>query len=308
MTAPDLHPEDLIERDEQGRLTASERVRLEAHVRHCVACRVERMARVDFQDEAEPLPEGAEVMRVIARLLPPNAARKRARSVLTSGFGRALLGAAVALVTGLGIAAVRSPNIWSRARRTASAMVAAPSSRGAAPATEGVGGVDPAPRMSGADLAVNPNRSEGDSLRPRDFGSTPAVSVSAPAADRPSASALFERAAAARHAGDHSRAADLYRSLIQAFPGSPEAHTALALLGRMLLDEGDDDSAVAQFDRYLQSKGVLEQDALVGRALALERLGRTADASRAWLAILRSYPNSAHADRARTHLATLAQR
>lgn len=309
MSAPDLHPEDLIERGDQGRLTSSERARLEAHIRHCIVCRVERMARMDFEREAEPLPGAAEVKRVIASLLVPAVGRKGAPSVLTSGVGRALVGIALVLVASLGTAAVCLPKTWGPARPTASAMVAGPSTRAGAPSARSAELVGSPPLATG--LAIDRIRSETQSLgpaKPHESGSLSPVSVHAPLADRPSASTLFERAAAARHAGDHSRAADLYRSLLQTFPDSPEAHTALALLGRMLLDDGDDGDAVVEFDRYLQSKGVLEQDALVGRALALERLGRAADASQAWSAVLRAYPNSAHADRARIHLANLMPR
>jgi len=314
MTAsPDLHPEDLIERGEQGRLTAPERARLDEHVRHCLACRVERMARVDFEHEAEALPGRAEVGRILAGLLAPTVERRRARSVLSSGLGRTLLAVALALVTGLGITAVRRPLVSGPARTAASAILAGPLPG------RGIRFAEPTPPASAAAPAVDPDASE-DSLRPRKQDgsrSIPAASIHASVGDRPSASTLFEQAATARHAGDHPRAADLYRSLIQAFPESPEADAALILFGRMQLDDGDEADAVVLLDRYLQSIGakgtkgttrVLEQDALVGRALALERLGRAADASQAWLALLQSYPNSAHADRARIHLATLAQR
>jgi TolA-binding protein len=302
MTAPDLHPEDLIERAEQGRLTASERARLEAHVRLCIACRFERMARVEFRREAEPLPGKTEVTRLVARLLLPTVERRGARSALGSRLRRVGIGAAVVFAAGLGAAAVRSPEAWVVARPMAPRSAGRPSSRGA----EHVASTR---QVSVTGPAVAPDRGETDRPpRPAASGSTSAVSAPASIVDRPSASALFESAAVARHAGDHSRATKLYRSLIRAFPESPEAQTALVLFGRMLLDEGDDEGAIVEFDRYLQSKGVLEQDALVGRALALERLGRPADASQAWLALLRTYPNSAHADRARSHLAGLAQR
>lgn len=306
MIAPDLHPEDLIDRDEQGLLTTDERARLDDHVRRCVACRLARMARVDFEREAEFRPNGLEVRRILDRLFPPSTGRRR--GIRPAALWRLPAAAALALVAGL-VAAAVGP----RRARSGDASTVATTLRTAP--VHPRGGFAPAAPPSGAGVAVGPNeswpptpaspRKADDAPVPRKASDAPAPP---PAAALPSASVLFANAAAAQRAGNRSRAADLYQSLVADYPRSPEAHTALAVFGRVLLDEGDDDGAVALFDRYLRSGGVLEQDALVGRALALERLGRVDDASRAWTDLLRSYPNSAHAGRARSHLVALAKR
>jgi tetratricopeptide (TPR) repeat protein len=303
MTAPDLHPEDLIDRDEQGLLAADERSRLDDHVRRCVACRLARMARVDFEREAELQPNPFEVRRVVDRLLMPPTERRPASRVRSAALGRVLLAAALALVAGFVAAAVGPgharpgpPSI------VATNVRASPVHRpGFAPAV---------PPPSGAEVATaTPNESWPPTLaRPLSEKVRDAPVPPPEHAELPRASVLFEDAAVAQRAGDRVRAASLYKSLIAGYPQSPEAHTALAVFGRVLLDDGDDDAAVALFDRYLQSNGVLEQDALVGRALALERLGRVGDASQAWNHLLRAYPDSAHASRARSHLLTLAKR
>ena len=77
------------------------------------------------------------------------------------------------------------------------------------------------------------------------------------------------------------------------------------MLGRMLLDDGDMSAALRSFDDYLRSAGVLREDVMVDRALTLERLGRRNDEANAWASLLRAYPSSVHAERARARLRQL---
>src|SRR4029079_11230688 len=53
MTVVDLHPEDLLDKDARGALSCDERVRLDAHLARCAACRAERMFRADFAEELD---------------------------------------------------------------------------------------------------------------------------------------------------------------------------------------------------------------------------------------------------------------
>lgn len=151
------------------------------------------------------------------------------------------------------------------------------------------------------------------SLAPADFTALPPAStVEAPqrsagtsvaAPERPSAPALFDRATDARRRGRTGEARVLYRSLQQSHPESEEARLSLAVMARMHLDSGDARAALEGFDAYLATGDrALREDALVGRALAHERLGRTSDAARAWRALLTAYPGSAYARTARERL------
>ena len=130
-------------------------------------------------------------------------------------------------------------------------------------------------------------------------GTEPVVGA---AADAP---ALFERANRARRAGDHDRAATLYRSLIDHYPSSPEAHESQAVLGRALLGDGDASGAVRCFDEYLRAGGSVGEDVMADRALALGRLGRAHDEAEAWRRLLGSYPSSVHTERAHARLREL---
>jgi TolA-binding protein len=138
----------------------------------------------------------------------------------------------------------------------------------------------------------------------------PAFALAAAASQGPpalpsSAALLFERANRARRSGDHSRASELYRALQGAYPASVEAHETDALLGRLLLEDGDALSALRSFDAYLRDGGSLQEDVMADRATALARLGRATEEAEAWKALLSLYPASVHADRARGRLREL---
>jgi TolA-binding protein len=124
----------------------------------------------------------------------------------------------------------------------------------------------------------------------------------------PDATTLFDRATHARRSGDHAEAARFYGELIERYPSAPEAHESYAVLGRMLLDDGDAEAALVCFERYLPIGVALEEDVMLGKALALRRLGRNDDELRAWSALLERYPGSVHTLRAKTRLIELRKR
>jgi TolA-binding protein len=134
------------------------------------------------------------------------------------------------------------------------------------------------------------------------------ATATAPANSTPGAAEMFAQATRARRAGDREGAVRGYQGIVAAYPSSPEGRHALALLGRMLLDDGDAGGALGSFDAYLSVGGVLREDVMADRALALQRLGRPADEAAAWSALLGAYPASVHADRARRRLAELEGR
>jgi TolA-binding protein len=120
---------------------------------------------------------------------------------------------------------------------------------------------------------------------------------------------MFARANAARRRGDHVGAIVLYRDLLRDHPDAAEASAARVTLGRLLLDDGDAEGALRSFDAYLRGgDGALREEAMVGRARVLGRLGRDGEERGAWSALLQSYPQSIHAERARARLEQLGHR
>jgi len=123
---------------------------------------------------------------------------------------------------------------------------------------------------------------------------------------QPTAAALFDRANAARRGG--SGAEVLYRELQARFPESAEARLSQAILGRMKLDSGDANAAVAHFETYLSTGDrALREQAMAGCALAWAHLGRVDRERQSWRALLAAYPDSSYAPLARQRLAREAR-
>jgi tetratricopeptide (TPR) repeat protein len=133
--------------------------------------------------------------------------------------------------------------------------------------------------------------------------STPSMAPQLPV----SAGRLFADVGRARRAGWVTQAYQAYGELLAHFPGSREERAASVLLGQLTLERGELADALARFDRYLGTdpKGALAEEARLGRALALEQLGRPDDARRAWQELLDRHPGSVHAGRARARLESL---
>ncbi len=124
----------------------------------------------------------------------------------------------------------------------------------------------------------------------------------------PTAAQLFAQANEARRRGDEALAVRQYGTLQRRFPRAPEASLSHVALARLYLDRlGDPARALAEFDQYLAGgrEGGLDEETLVGRALALQRLGRAADEKDAWQKLLAMFPNSLSAVRARARLLEL---
>jgi TolA-binding protein len=324
----DLHPEELLERDADGDLTAAERARLETHLRHCPACRMERRARVDFR-RAESLPE-PDTQAFLARLVLP----ERTRTAIAGPrrrFRRVPLAfAAAALLAIAGLAAAASSLSMRRdakvsdgvtqARATSFAAVLPSSGRSPTPEPTETGSIAPreAPPFT-VPIGPEPSGERAQSDRPggafaRPSEPSPTARPLRPtgvAGPRPStvedASRLFDEASASRRNGDHEAARAAYRALIARYPSSVEARESLEALGRMLLDDGDAAGALNSFDAYLGHGGALAEEAMLGRASALQRLGRVEEERNAWATILETFPDSVHADRARRRLAAMGR-
>lgn len=117
------------------------------------------------------------------------------------------------------------------------------------------------------------------------------------------ASALFEQANRARRSGKLDQAATLYEQLQREHAGSAEAKLSFALSARMWLDAGNAFAAYGAFERYLASGDrALREEAMTGRALALDRLGRKSAADAAFAELLQAYPYSSYAPLAKKRL------
>jgi hypothetical protein len=325
MTLVNLHPEDLIEREMRGDLSPAERDVLESHARQCAACRLERKARTDFLAEAERPEAEADVQRLLAAAWPL-AVQKVAQRPKRPAMRHArfvLVAAAVITVTGLAAA-----SRWTGARFAVpwampSNSLVAPAANAAAPAPKHH--ASPAAPAPAAPDPVDVTPSSVDPVSPTEVGQAAAapapLAARAPhevgAATRRAAEAapaepsdaptLFQRANEAREMGDHSGAGELYGKLLNRFRASPEAHVSLAMFGRMLLDDGNAGGALRCFDDYLRQGGALREDVMVGRAVALQRLGRVGEEANAWSSLLEAYPGSVHAERARRRLLELGR-
>jgi hypothetical protein len=122
-------------------------------------------------------------------------------------------------------------------------------------------------------------------------------------AQQAAATALFEQANQARRQGRLEPAATLYEKLQREYAGSSEARLSHAISGRMWLDAGNAFAAEGAFERYLATGDrALREEAMTGRALSLERLGRKAAADAAFAELLQAYPYSSYAPLAKKRL------
>jgi tetratricopeptide (TPR) repeat protein len=290
MNALDPCPDDLLARAANAPLAPAERDLLAVHLAHCEACRT--AAEVTAALAAEPsVLRGDELL--IARL---------AERAAGSGGGTRLqrrrpLRLAVAAVAAAGAVA----GLWHFARgrraepaRTTLPQIAAPGATEpalppkTAPSVEESGPGDPTagtPRTSAPRPARQPS---------------PTVDI-----DR-----LLSDARAARARGDNARARTLYARVVRLAPGTPAAAVAEVAIGLMPVeraDGGDARAALEAFDHYLAVApgGALREEALAGRARALELLGEQARAISAWQDVLAGYPHSPQAPLARRRLDAL---
>jgi TolA-binding protein len=123
---------------------------------------------------------------------------------------------------------------------------------------------------------------------------------------QPSAAALFAQALALRAEGKADAAIAAHLRLQRLYPTARETGLSFALAGRLLLEKGASEQALAQFNQYLARPGDVAEEALVGRATALEHLGRSAAEAAAWRQVIERHPGSIYATRAKERLAALA--
>jgi putative zinc finger protein len=313
VSAVDLHPEELLDRARRGEASPEERQRLRAHLAACPACRFEHVLAADGARAAATTAEDAQVLararRGAARALHQRRAlatrasswtRRRPTRLVFAAAALVIFAATFAAATTVVRHVMRGPELEPvEAARVARAhRRVASASAEAAPAA-----------LAPDDNAQDDGLADSDSAVVEAPKAAPARAPRArQVASADSPGELFARANAARRAGQTREASRLYRELQREFPGSSEELVSRVTLGRWMLDRLDDPSgALARFDSYLANPvhTALREEALIGRALALGKLGRTSEERGAWTAFLAAFPGSVYAERARGRLEAL---
>jgi hypothetical protein len=298
MTRFDLHPEDLLERASRGTASTAELERLTQHLAECTVCRVERALTVQAALDAAPLRDEkllvARLKRgIAARLAVPTGSRSKRRSAFVAV---ALAGTMASVAAAATFVIVRrtvpqaivaaSPDarpLPTHPHRSEPVRAAVPSGA----ATDEAKTAEPSNKPDGPEVAPSPVRA---------------------AVEATSAGELFSRANQARRDGKTTEAVRLYRALQERFSGTSEELVSRVTLGRLLLDRlGDSRGALVQFNSYLANPGggVLREEAMVGRAVSLGRMGRSAEERAAWQALLDTFPKSTQRKRAQARLVEL---
>lgn len=310
------HPEALLDRALRGTLSTDDRPVLREHVRECPECALALHAARDFAAEAAPRAgDEDKLARLVAGAMERLEGEASVAQLPHQGTGPrvGLVSAPTPIVpfargpsrpsrrwAVLAVLAATFVVVGAVAAVTVPTLLRAPA---AAPSTP----MPPPSEVPSAreEPAAPPATTPAPSSAPAPPSEPPVVPTAS--APRPeSAAALFTRANEARRRGDAGECVRLYRQLQRTYPGSSEAHQSHLGLGRLLLDrQGDAAGALREFDLYLAGGGGLREEALVGRALALGRLGRRAEERAAWQAILDGNPRSIHAPRAKERIEQL---
>jgi TolA-binding protein len=301
----DVHPEDLLDHERSGTITKDELARLDSHTSVCAPCAVARAAVRDFEAERRSQPgDAALVNRMSNVALEAAASLGGVNSLYRSSFNlarprrkrRAWAVAGVLMFAATGATA----SFWSVRHAIVSRLLVKTPSQAPVPAAE--------PRANHVQKMTNPPRVEF-TLPPVEVAPLPASKANSSARAKPAEEAqvttpeqLYAAANEARR-HDPAEATKLYHQLQQQFPGTREEINSRFTLARFLLDRGEDPAqALALFTRYLAANGTLAEEARLGRATALGRLGRTQEERQAWQELLAFHPNSIHAERARRRL------
>jgi TolA-binding protein len=299
-------PQDLLGVRRTGQ-SSEEAALLEQHLQSCTTCALLESLHDDFAKVGRPQ---AADEQLIANAV---------ESVFSSRTGRAprarrswTLAAAAGLVLAI-TGGLASAGIW--IYRATHSTPAAPMVAPDHTTTRKMQAQPRAPEATPAEIAVPVAEQATAAQAARASGRGHAVhrriaaAETQPAATPLDLATLFASANEARRAGQAERAGELYVELQRRFPESRESLLSLVSYGRILLDRGQPEQALAQFERHIKaaSGGVLIADALYGKARALTALHREADARRCWNELLSRFPDSIYADTARAQLGTGAK-
>jgi TolA-binding protein len=325
MSRLEFHADGLLDRARSGQLTPEESARLAAHCAGCAACRMEFLWVVDLAPRAAPTAEDrARADQAVEALLGaaprverPTRGRSRFGSWVAAaaiGVGLLVASAAAALYT-----EVRALREWVMEASTrvglpppAPERVERKRKRAAARTPVVAPAIAPVPVPAAPAEAAPPEPPPTEAPVPESARAIAPVAklpeerptrVVAPTVDT-----LLARANAARAEGRYADAAAGYAELARLHPGSRGELTARVSNGLLLLHHlGQPDAARDAFARYLAAlpSGPLAEEAQVGLAVSLERLGRTREERIAWQELLERHPGSLHAARARERLERL---
>jgi hypothetical protein len=297
MTDPNSgeHPEDRLDLASAGRISQADWLELREHLASCVPCATQLRMSTRVLADRRVKSSDVHLDRVaIHRAL--DRARVSRTSVRSSSWPRWV-------PVGLGLLLISSGALagtwWSvRHRERAPAVTPSPA------ATTVPAGTRTKHRGGLVESAQAPDAADAPGTAP-----TPAIFES-PAKARPervSASDLFARARALRLGGDAAGALSSYHRLQRQFADSRESVLSYLVVGRMWLERDRPDLAERQFTHYLDTGGSASEEALVGRATAFARIGRTADELGDWKRLLTAHPASVYAGRARIRLGELGE-
>jgi tetratricopeptide (TPR) repeat protein len=284
----DEHPEELLDRARQGALAPEAQAILNRHLADCSVCATAAALGPRFARELAPQPRD--------HLLYERAVEGALRRLQQSppGWRRAL------------------PR-WSRWAAAALLVIAGVTAAAAVIGRRIVRPAPPLPPVPGPQAATPRAPLAPAEAAPPEAPPPPEAPTAKPAparhaAPRPpavTADALFEEGEKLRREGHTDAAIATYRRLQTTFPDSPEARLSFAFGGQLLLGKGRPADALAQFDRHLKLDGEVGEEALAGRATALEQLHRVPEAIATWKSLLARYPRSIYVERARERLEQL---
>ena len=311
MTAPDLHPEELLDASAAGLLSPEEQQRLDRHLSACPACRFELKARADFAALPLPsIPVDELVTRALAGMPSASVAQSQVVQSRRRRFSPGMIAAAVMLVGAASFAAAGLARPIAVLLGIAKPEAITPPVPVPAPIIQPrispqppvqvepdpVVEEPPPPPLIEAPVVVRERPVALEKLSPPPPPPEPVIT----------APELFRLATQARTEGRRGDAEQTYRELTTRFPESPEANVAHAVMGRLLLDLNRPTDALVELDAALASGDAsLREDALANRALAFDAMNDSARAQAAWSQLLSEFPASIHAKRAKERLEVL---
>jgi TolA-binding protein len=317
----ELHPEEMLDAARRGTLGPQGFADLHAHLDRCAGCRLALALGDDLRAEAAVTSADNALLgqMVGGALAEPGTfvpSPLPARASDTGPFGRsagrfarrAAIALALLFVGGSAGAAIWSAGGTHLLGKLWPEIVPLPRKQQSAPASDGPAAsraraatplVPPLPPSAPAP-APAPEETSGPA-RPRVHAPTP---VALETADD-----VFADANRARRAGDYDVALRRYAQLHRQFPGTRQEMTARVIVGDLSLTSGATRDALTSFDSYLAAspEGTLAEEARVGRALALQKLGRRGEERDAWKQLLRRHPDSVQVTRARDRLTELGE-